>query len=133
MIFEFVQRAGPFIFPLALIALVIAILAMVNGLRLLGAERAHAERLRGAVDAILFWGAFAAVLGFLGQWTGLYKVFRATAELGLSPACTDDPARCYAMGFAESLTTTITGLTIFLAAGLVWFILRSRVRHLTIA
>ena len=116
-----------------MLAAVVAALALINAIRLWSGRPAPAERLRGSVDAILFWGGFAAVLGFLGQWTGLYKAFRALSELGLSPSCADNPARCYALGFAESLTPTIFGLTVFLFAGLLWLALRSRVRRLTVA
>ncbi len=133
MILQFLQMAGPFIFPLILLALVIAVLAMKNLLRLRGADPAQAGQLNASIDAILFWGGVAAVLGFLGQWTGLYRATQSVAELGLSPACVENPALCYAIGFAESLTTTITGMTILLVSGLVWFTLRSRVRHLKVA
>ncbi len=133
MILQFLAMAGPFILPLILLVAVIVILAMKNTFRLRRADPAHAGRLRGSIDAILFWGGVAAVLGFLGQWVGLYKATQAVAELGLSPVCAENPARCYAIGFAESLTTTIFGLTVLLLASLVWFALRSRVRHLTAA
>ncbi len=133
MILNFIYMAGPFIFPLILLALVIAILAVVNALRLSGAEAARVEGLRGSVDSILFWGGFAAVLGLLGQFSGLYRAGRALADKGMAATCAEAPERCYAMGFAESLTTTMFGFTVLLVAGLLWFVLRGRIRRLAAA
>jgi hypothetical protein len=69
--------------------------------------------------AILFWGAISAVLGILGQCTGLYNAMGAIMKAReLSPSI-------MAQGYRESLGTTLWGLNLLFVSGLVWFILQT--------
>ena len=58
---RFFQEAGPVIFPVLLLAMVVWILTLWNGLTLI-LRRDAISRRRTSIDAILFWGAVAAVL-----------------------------------------------------------------------
>jgi uncharacterized membrane protein YjgN (DUF898 family) len=115
----FISSCGFYIFPIMLVAAIIIVLAVVNGLRLLRWRQRPDERTGTSIDAILFWGIVCAVLGFLGQWTGLYKVTTFLRDAPMfNPAALAD-------GIAESLQTSIIGLGILLLAALLWLGLRS--------
>lgn len=73
---------------------------------------------RRSIDAILFWVALAAALGFLGRWIGFNGTARAVAMDGsVNP-------RIVAYGLPESFLTPISGLAILLFSALLWFLLR---------
>ena len=104
----FFLQMGPFRFPMLLLALVVLVLIVL---------RARQIGSRGKVDLtpILFWGALAAVLGFLGQYLGMYHGLRAIAAASaISPTV-------IAQGLAQSFTTTLFGLAIFVVAAVAWF------------
>ena len=70
------------------------------------------------LNGILFWGAFAAVLGFLGQCFGIYEAMTAISRASeFSPSVT-------AFGFLVSFSSTLLGLIICVIAALCWYSLR---------
>lgn len=80
----------------------------------------HADpALEGKINAVLFWGGIGAVMGILGQCSGLYLGVRAI--LG---AAEIDP-NVVAEGFAISFLPTLFGLMLLLGSALAWFLLRS--------
>jgi hypothetical protein len=110
---RFVMEAGPLVFPIVLLVLVIGLLAVWNLVALI-ARIGSIERRRQSIDSVLFWGALAVVLGFLGQWLGIFKIAEAIAARGVvSP-------NAVAHGISESLLTPISGVFTLMAAGLVW-------------
>jgi len=114
---QFMREAGPLIFPVILLALVIAILAIRNTVALLGTKSTAASR-RGSIDAILFWGCVAALIGFLGQWLGVMKLIAAMVEHGLASP------KLVVLGLSESLQTPLGGMAVFVISGFLWFFLR---------
>ncbi len=115
---RFLQEAGPVIFPIMLLGMVVLSLSAWNALALLSRGGDGAGRRRHSIDGILFWGSLAAVLGFLGQWIGITKISVFVAREGVvSP-----PA--VVIGLSESLLTTVTGMFVFTAAAFLWFFLR---------
>ena len=97
--------------PLLILTVVILGLT-VRGIVLLG------RKPEGDVTfSILFWGFVAAVLGFLGQCSGLYNGLTA-----ISRASEIDP-RIVQQGLAESFSTTLWGGALLLIAGIAWFVL----------
>ena len=76
-----------------------------------------------SVDAILFWGAVTAVIGFMGTWAGLFKSFEAMRRLGLKSV------QVLFVGLSEAHITTTFGLGVLLAAGFLWFGLRLRIER----
>ena len=114
---QFMREAGPLIFPVILLALVIAILAIRNAVALLSTKSTAASR-RNSIDAILFWGSVAALIGFLGQWLGIMKMITVIHEHGIvSP-------NMVVLGLSESLQTPLGGMVVFVISGFVWFFLR---------
>ncbi len=97
---------------------------MVNGIRLLGWRRRPDEWVGAGINSILFWGVICAVLGFLGQWTGIYK------SITVAASAEKINSRAVAQGFADSLQTTMLGLGILLIAALLWLALSSYKRRL---
>jgi hypothetical protein len=115
--FQFVAEAGVLVFPIVTLVLVTGLLALWNTVALL-ARFGSIERRRQSIDSVLFWGALAAVLGFLGQWLGIFKIAEAIAVRGaVNPAAV-------AYGISESLLTPIAGVSVLMMAGLIWSILR---------
>lgn len=116
---RFAAMAGPFIFLQLLLLLVVLLLTLINVLRLLGVGLGDAGRLARSVNAILFWGAVTAVIGFMATWSGLLKAFRVLAQHGLAK-----PQAIY-MGLSEAHITTAVGLGVLLLAGFLWFGLKA--------
>jgi len=115
---RFIMEAGPVIIPLMVLAVVILLLVLWNSLVLIARSSIPSSRRRHSIDAVLFWGGFAAVLGFLGQWIGIGRLAQAVAERGIvSP-------QAVAYGISESLLTPISGMVVFLVAAFLWFFLR---------
>ena len=123
---RYMMEGGPTMIAILLLAIVIALLVLVNVVRLFGARQADA-RTQSSVNAILFWSTVAVVIGLLGQWNGLYKGFSvvAAAEV-INPSAV-------IMGFSETLVSVIAGLTVFIVAAPCWFVLRARCRALRAA
>lgn len=115
---RFVMEAGPLIFPVVLLGVVILILAVWNGLVLLFNRETISSSRRHSIDSILFWGGIAAVLGFLGQWIGIGRLARFVAEQGIV-----NP-QMVAYGLSESLLTPIAGMVVLVIAAFLWFFLR---------
>jgi biopolymer transport protein ExbB/TolQ len=115
---RFLSEAGPVIFPVILLGVVVAFLTAWNALTLMLRGAENPARRRSSIDAILFWGSVAAVLGFLGQWIGILKITKVIAREGVvSPPMV-------VLGLSESLLTTVTGMMVLAVAAFLWFILR---------
>ncbi len=123
---RYMMEGGLTMWFILLLAIVIAILTLANAVRLFVTRQANA-RTQSSVNAILFWSTVAVVLGWLGQWSGLYKGFVAIAQYGVA-----NPSALI-LGFSESLISTIAGLTVFLVAAPCWFVLHARCRALRAA
>ena len=66
----FYQQMGMYSWPLFLIALSIGVLTALSVWRLVRNEPGERERTAYGINAILFWGGLAAVVGILGQFQG---------------------------------------------------------------
>lgn len=121
----FIRSMGPFGILEIVLLVVIAILAIKKAVDLFFRARLDAAALESGLHAILFWGVIAAVLGVLGQVSGIYRALNIIVN-----AKEIDP-KIVAMGFAESFTTTIFGLALFVAAAVIWFALFARYKRLT--
>ena len=115
---RFAEQAGPYFLLQVALALVVLILAAVNTVRLARGGRAPSSGLGTSIDAILFWGALIAVLGFFGQWSGLYRGATALGEYGVARP------GLIILGIGESLSTSGFGLFVLIGAALLWFFLR---------
>ena len=116
--FRLIASCGVMLWPMLVLAVVVLVLIVANTVRLI---RGRADPgVRSSINAILFWGVVTSVLGFTGQWMGLFKavkvIFDVAPRLGINP-------RAVGIGFAESLRTSILGVTVLLVAGVSWFLL----------
>ena len=124
---QFFMAMGVYKFPMLLIVIVILVLVVKKAAQLYGGSRLSLVQMERGLHAILFWGAVNAVLGILGQFTGMYYALNAISR------ATEISPRIVAQGFAESITTTMFGMFVFLISGIIWFVLFSRYKKLVAA
>ncbi len=99
---------------LSIVFLVVFILSIKNALVIFSKE-SDKEKVSSQISLIKSLGLFALVLGFLGQFLGLFQAFNFIAEAGtISPAI-------LANGLKVSSIASIYGMIIFLVAYLIWF------------
>ncbi len=125
--FWFIKTGGPLMYALVVLAIVLIVLTARKAMQLYGKTDTDGSDLERGLHAILFWGAFSAVLGVYAQISGIYLALRAIiAAADISPPV-------IAEGMAISFHTTLFGLSVFLLSGLAWFILYRRYRDLSAA
>ena len=113
-----IQLSGPWGYPLTLLGLVVLVFSARAFWGLTRGGAAMDRLVRDQANAVLFWGAAAAVLGFLGQCHGTYTALSVILE---APEL--DP-RIVADGFVISFVPTLFGLGILSFAVLAWVGLR---------
>ena len=115
---DLIRQSGHAGVLIVILGLVIAALVVRRTVQLSRRSFTPGPAWDAGLNSILFWGAFAAVLGFLGQCLGIYnaltEISRATE---ISPVVT-------AMGFYISFTSTLLGLAVLLISALCWYALR---------
>ncbi|VAW26198.1 hypothetical protein MNBD_BACTEROID06-1154 [hydrothermal vent metagenome] len=98
---------------LSIVFLLVFIMSIKNALVIFSKE-GDKEKISSQISSIKSLGLFALVLGFLGQFLGLFQAFSIIAEVGsISPAI-------LANGLKVSSITSIYGMIIFLVAYLLW-------------
>ena len=111
------MEAGPLIWPVILLVFVIFGLVVKNAVALIG-KRGEPTSRRQSIDAVLFWGSVAAVIGFLGQWLGVMRLITVIFERGVvSP-------NMVVYGLSESLLTPVAGMFVLVISAFLWFFLR---------
>ena len=114
-------RGGQFMWIHLILILVILYLTVKKIIDLYVSKNSTPERLKRGVHAILFWGAFSAVLGFYAHFTGMYMAMETITKANdLSPAI-------MAEGYGISLITILTGLFTLLVSAVIWFFFRGQV------
>ena len=120
-----ILAGGPLMNLLIVLTIVILVLSIKKSVDLFLRSDQERERLERGLSAILFWGCVCAVVGFLGQFTGMYLSLSIIRSFGVvNPALV-------AEGIAVSLLTTLFGLMILMFSALAWFALRCRLRQLS--
>lgn len=84
-----------------------------------GTEGSGGHPVRGRIDAVLFWGGFAALLGVLGTLVGISVVADWLARAGGASA------ELVWQGLGVTLNTTTFGLLVLLVSLAAWFGLRA--------
>lgn len=114
----FLREMGFYLWPLGLIAAAVVALAVRAALRVRDATPGGRAPVEHAVNAVLFWGCVAGVVGILGQFHGIYQAAKAISRAGaISP-------QMIWGGVAVSFSSTLAGLAILLVAALAWGALR---------
>ena len=116
---ELIRMSGPTGMIHVLLAVVITVIAVRRVMQLAGGSFVPGPEWDAAVNGILFWGGFAAVLGLLGQTVGIYV---ALAEIRQA---TEVAPWIVVEGFMVSFTPTLLGLTILTGSALVWYGLKT--------
>jgi biopolymer transport protein ExbB/TolQ len=120
---ELFKYMGIWGLPLAVIAIAVVVLIVRTALRLPGMTADDRAAVGNGLHGILFWGAVSALIGIIGQNSGMYNALTAISRAReISP-------QVIAMGVAQSLTTTLFGLTTLLVAAVAWFTLLTRYRR----
>ena len=116
---DFIRLSGPWgIVLIALFLLNFGLLAWSLATLLTSGGKID-PALRNRINAILFWGVVGAVVGLLGQATGIYLALKTVSVASeISPPLVME-------GFAISFLTTIAGFLLLLLSGLAWMGLRS--------
>lgn len=110
----FVEGGVLFMGMLSIVLLAILVLAVKNSV-LVAKNEKEASVFSSQVGYIKSLGLFALVMGFLGQFIGLFSAFEYIAANGtVSPSI-------LAAGFKVSSIASIYGMVIFLVAYLLWF------------
>jgi biopolymer transport protein ExbB/TolQ len=115
--FTYFQQCGPIGWPLLIITIANIVLAIRNAVRIAGAKPGDGPRVTNANNTILFWGAVAAVMGFLGQYTGIYNALGAIIQ------ATKINPNLVMEGFRQSFTTTLWGLNLLVWSAVAWAVL----------
>jgi hypothetical protein len=123
---EFIADGGFFMYPLLLAAALVVVLAVRSGIRVRRASGPDPV-LETGIDATLFWGGWALLLGLFGTFGGVYQAS------GMIARAQETSARLIWSGIRVALNTTLLGLAIFIVAALAWFGLRSWYRRVALA
>jgi hypothetical protein len=115
---------GIMIYPVLGCALLVLGIGAWTSTRLWGSEIDLGPRTRAGVDSVLFWGAFAVVLGVLGTLIGVMVAAHAIEAVG------EVHATLVWGGIRLALITTVTGVLVLALAALLWFFLNLRYRRL---
>ena len=120
---QFIQSSGPYGYLILILGLVNLGLVITRATQLAMQRAQDGPALQSRLHSILFWGGICAVLGLLGQATGLYNALRAIG------AATEISPNIVMQGLAESFTTTLFGIQVFVASAIAWFALSARYRR----
>lgn len=116
---RFITDAGFTSYPILICAALMVALAVRGFLRLDRGEAADPRTTTG-IDAVLFWGAFGAVVGLLGTLGGIAQAAGAIERAGGV-----DAGLAWG-GLRVALHPLLMGLLLFSVALLLWFALRTR-------
>lgn len=110
--------------PMSFSLVVAVLLTLWSARRLMGKRAGPDLRTKALIDAILFWGGFAAVSGVLGSLFGIIRAFQMIEAAG------EVTTPLVAFGYRVALSSSSLGLLILLFAALAWFPLQLRWRFL---
>jgi len=112
------MQGGVMMFLLVLIALVLFGIVLRALWHLFVRGGTNVPVIQNCLDGLLFWGAFAVVIGVLGSAVGYHKAMTALVERGLA-----NPIAIW-IGSAEGLVSSIAGMLVLAFAGTCWYLLR---------
>lgn len=122
---QFFIEGGFMMWLFLVLAILILYLSIRKAIQLYGKQELSKPALETGINAILFWGAVAAILGFFAHYLGVYQAMLAIYQANdISPAIV-------AYGYSMSLITILTGLTIFIFSAVIWFVLRWRYKQIS--
>lgn len=114
---DWFAQGGFFMWPLLLIGLVVGGQTLRAALALGRGRIGAPGELESRLQAILFWGIFAAVLGLLATLGGISQIATTIGRAGGA-----EPFLVWG-GVGVALVTLIFGMLILIAAAVAWFAL----------
>ncbi|MCF7921026.1 MAG: MotA/TolQ/ExbB proton channel family protein [Candidatus Cloacimonetes bacterium] len=117
---------GPYFFPLMIMNLLILFFVIRKIIDVTGNRKKTASELEYGLNSILFWGFMSALLGTLGQLSGIYNALNIIIK-----AAEINP-RIIAEGFTISFVSTLWGMLTFFVAALIWYLLKCRIKSKTV-
>lgn len=114
----FMRDGGPFMWLLLIMFLLILALAIKKFIQMTRKEDVSPSYHESGINAIIFWGAVSAIIGFFAHYLGIYN-----AMIAISRATDISPA-VISYGYSISLIPILAGLLIFLVSAFIWFSLR---------
>jgi hypothetical protein len=117
-VFYLIQMSGHFGHLAAILGLVILVLVVIKSVQLSKKSVTPGQAWESSLNTILFWGAFAALLGVLGQCYGIYAALMAIERAEMVAP------QAVIQGFFASFMPTLVGVAVLAFAALCWFALR---------
>ena len=121
---EFIKAGGPFMILILIIAAGLLILTIKSIYDLYLKKEEISVAYESTINAILFWGCITALLGILGQITGIYMAVSFISQ------ASDISPQIVLFGFSQTFTTSIAGFWVLLISSIVWFILKGKYNKL---
>lgn len=116
--FYLIQISGHFGHLAAILGLVVLVLVVIKVVQLSRRSLTLGQAWESSLNTILFWGAFAALVGVLGQCYGIYIAMMTFRQAeAIAPQIVIE-------GFFASFMPTLVGLGVLAFAALCWFLLR---------
>ena len=113
--------------PLGFSFFAVLALSGLSGIKLLESQVGGALRTKAWIDAVLFWGAFAAIAGVLGTLLGIIVSAQSIEAAGAVSST------LVWGGVKIAMLSSAVGTVIFAMASLSWFALQLRWRFLVAA
>ncbi len=114
-------------YPIAFAALAIAILSLYSGARLFGWKAEPDLVTKTWIDAVFFWGVFAAISGVLGTLLGIIMAAQSIEAAGQVA-----PTLIWG-GIKVAILSSAAGMLLLAVSALSWFGLQFRWRMLQAA
>jgi len=118
---------GGFSWLLGLSFVLVIVMAFWSASTLIRAGASADRRTRIWIDATLFWGQFASLVGAIGAVVGLIRTFQGYEAAGRFASAP------VAQGLVMLCLSALLGLSILAVAALLWFFLQLRWRLLETA
>lgn len=110
--------------PLAFSAVAVLVLTLWSASRVFRPHASADVNTKAWIDAVMFWGGFAAVAGVLGSLLGIILAAQSVEAQG------EVVPTLLAGGIKIALLSSAFGIMILMLAALAWFVLRTRWRIL---
>jgi len=121
---QFIKEGGPFMILILIVSAGLLVLIIKSIYDLYFKKEGITIAYESTVNAILFWGCISALLGFLGQITGIY------IALNIISQAADISPQIVLMGLKVSFNSTLLGPWVLLFSSIIWFVLKGKYKKI---
>ena len=119
---ELYRACGPYFSPLMIMNVLIVIFTVKKVIDVFFKKNLAITDQEYGLGSILFWGIMSALLGTLGQLSGIYNALTFIVKAPeINP-------HIIAEGFTISFVSTLWGLFSLLVSAFIWYILKSKIK-----